>query len=128
MKYDVQVVDAGGDTATVVLTVADEGRLKPFYSVELIALSRDTDSQGGHGYDVKAPIKLQPTQDGRRVGQVQIRKQFLDRAQIRILTDRFDGQPQRWLANYEIPVRRFMAKSPGAPPPLASPPASNVTK
>ncbi len=70
VKYDVQVNDAGGDTATVVLTVADEGRLKPFYSVELIALSRDTDSQGGHGYDVKAPIVLKPTQDGRRVGQV----------------------------------------------------------
>ena len=106
-------------------TLADEGRLKPFYSIELIALSKETDSQGGHGYDVKAPIKLKPTEDGRRVGQVQIRKDLLDRAQIRILTDKFDGQPQQWLANYEVPISRFLNKGQA---PLASPPASNVTK
>lgn len=128
LKYDVQVNDAGGDTATVVLTVADEGRLRPFYSVELIAMSKDTDSQGGHGYDVKAPIVLKPTQDGRRVGQVKIRKQFLDRAQIRILTDKVDGRPQQWLANYEVPIRKFLNQGPGGRAPLASPPAANPTK
>ncbi len=128
LKYDVQVNDAGGDTATVVLTVADEGRLKPFYSIELIALNPATDGQGGHSYDVKAPIVLKATQDGRRVGQVQIRKQFLDRAQIRILTDKVDGRPQQWLANYEVPIRKFLNQAPGARSPLASPPASNVTK
>ncbi len=66
LKYDVEVTSADRETATVVFTVADEGRLKPFYKIELIAFSRETDSQGGHGYDVKTPIELKTTQDGRR--------------------------------------------------------------
>src|ERR1043165_1988844 len=76
-KYDVQVNDAGGDTVTVVFTVADEGRMKPFYSVELIAMNPQTDNQGGHSYDVKSPITLKATKDGQRTGEVQIKKEFL---------------------------------------------------
>ena len=40
LKYDVEVNDADGDTLTVVFTLADEGRLKPFYSIELVAFSK----------------------------------------------------------------------------------------
>jgi len=125
LKYDVQVNDTGRDTVTVVFSLADEGRLKPFYSIEVIAMNPETDSQGGHAYDVKEKIILKPTEDGRRIGQVQIKKEFLDHAQIRILTDHVDGQQQHWLANYETPVRRFLDKSPA---PIASPPGSKVTK
>jgi hypothetical protein len=128
LKYDVQVNDAGSDTATVVFTLADEGRLKPFHSIELIALNKETDSRGGHSYDVKAPITLQATNDSRRVGQVQIRKEYLDRAQIRILSDKFDGQQQKWLVNYEIPLSKFLSKGPAAPSPLASPATSKFKK
>jgi hypothetical protein len=112
-----------------VFTLADEGRLKPLSLIELIALSKETDNQGGHTYNVKVPIVLKPTQDGRRAGQVQIRKEFADRAQIRILTDRVDGQPRQsgW-ACYEIPINKFLNKAPSAASPLASPPASKVTK
>src|SRR5262245_40954415 len=74
LKYDVQVRDGGGDTVTVVFILADEGRLKPLYSVELIALSKETDNQGGHSYDVKAPIVLTRAQDGVSKGQVQVRR------------------------------------------------------
>ncbi len=66
LKYDVQVGDAGGGTLSVKLTLADEGRLKPIATIELIAFSKETDSQGGHSYDVKAPFVLKPTRDGRR--------------------------------------------------------------
>jgi hypothetical protein len=126
LKYDVQVNDAGGDTVTVVFTLADEGKLKPFYSLEVIAMSKETDTQGGHGYDVKKLIELKATKDGKRVGQVQIKKEFLDRAQIRILTEMVDGQPQRaGLACHEIPINKFLDKTPSA---VASPPASKVTK
>lgn len=128
LKYDVEVNDAGRDTLTVVFTLADEGRLKPFYKIELIAFSKETDDQGGHAYDVKAPIELKTTQDGRRVGQVQIRKEFADRAQFRILTQMVDGQPQRWLAYYVIPINKFLKKAPAATSPIASPPVSKVTK
>jgi transcriptional regulator len=125
LKYDVQVNDTGADKVTVVFTLADEGRLKPFYSVELIAMNKETDSQGGHSYDVKEKFVLKPTADGRRVGQLQMSKEFLDHAQIRILTERLDGQPQQWLANYETPIRKFLDKDRA---PIASPPASKVTK
>jgi hypothetical protein len=56
LKYDAAVSDADGDNATVVFTLADEGRLKPFYSIEVVAFSKP-DSQGGRTYDVKAPIE-----------------------------------------------------------------------
>jgi hypothetical protein len=129
MKYYVEVNNADGDTATVVFTLADEGRLKPLYSIELFAFSKETDSQGGHGYDVKTPFVLKATKEGRRAGQVQIRKEFIDRAQIRILTRMVDGQPQTsGLACYEIPLNQFLNQTPAAPMPLASPPASKVTK
>jgi hypothetical protein len=128
LKYDVEVNEVDRDTLTVVFTVADEGRLKPFYKIELIVFSKETDSQGGHAYDVKAPIELKTSKDGRRVGQVQIRKEFLDRAQIRILTNRVDGQPQQWLAYYVIPIDKFLNNAPSAASPIASPPASKITK
>jgi len=138
VKYDIAVYDAGSGMLTVVFTLADEGRLKPFYSIELIVLSKEIDNQGGHSYDVKTPIVLKTTSDGRRAGQAQMRKELLDRAQIRILTNRFDGQPQQWLANYEIPIKKVLNKTPvaaspaaplpPAPPPIAAPSASKVTK
>jgi hypothetical protein len=137
LKYDVQVNDAGGGLLTVVFTLADEGRLKPLHSLELFAFNKETDSQGGHSYDVRAPIVLKPTPDGRRAGQAQMRKEFADRAQIRILTDRVDGQPQRsgW-ACYEIPISKFLNKAPApsvaspsaASPSAASQPAAKVAK
>jgi hypothetical protein len=128
LKYDVQVNDAGNGNVTVVLTVADEGRLKPFYKLELIAMSEEMDKEGGRAYDVKATIELKPTKDGRLVGQAQMRKEFLNRAQIRMLTDRFDGQPQQWLACYEVPVSRFVDKDSAGPLPVATQPTLKATK
>ena len=81
LKYDVTVSDADSDKLNVVFTLADEGRLKPFYSLELIAFSKQTDGQGGRTYDVSLPIELKPTKDGKRTGQVQIRKDVADRAE-----------------------------------------------
>src|ERR1700730_2084561 len=52
LKYDVAVRDADGDKVTVVFTLADEGRLKPFYSLDLVAFSIPKDSRSGSTYDV----------------------------------------------------------------------------
>ncbi len=129
LKYDVQVNDAGGDTVTVAFTLADEGRLKPISSIELFAFSKETDNQGGHAYDVKAPIELKMTKDGRRAGQAQIRKEFVDRTRIRILTKMVDGKPQSpGFAEYEVPISKFLSKAPAAAPSVASPPTSKVAK
>lgn len=112
MKYGVEINDAGQDTVTVVFNLADEGRLKPFDLIELIALNKETDSQGGHTYDVRAKIELKTTKDGRRAGQVQIRKEFADRAKFRILTRTIDGKAQATESYYEIPINKFLNKTP----------------
>src|SRR3990172_2208533 len=138
LKYDVEVHDSDGDKLTIVFTLADEGRLKPIASINLVAFS-EPDKLGGRTYDVKAPIELKPTKDGRRAGQAQMRKQFVDRAKIRILTLMVDGKRQTAGAAYfDIPIAKYMNKAPAtassaaasplAPPPIAAPSASKVTR
>jgi hypothetical protein len=117
-----------------VFTLGDDGRLKPIYSITLVAFSKQMDSQGGRGYDVKAPIEMKATEDGKRVGQVQIRKEFADRAMIRILTQTVDGQRQQYAAFYDIPLKKFLNKAPTtaasrqAAPSYSAPPAPRFTK
>jgi hypothetical protein len=114
LKYDVAVSDGDGDMLTVVFTLADEGRLKPFYSLDLVAFSKP-DGQNGRSYDFSEPIKLKPTDDGKRVGQVQIPKKFLDRAQIRIISLMVNGkrQPSGGVF-YDIPIAKYLNKAPAA--------------
>jgi hypothetical protein len=127
LKYDVEVTDAGGDMLSVTFTLADEGRLKPIYSIELIALSEQTDSQGGRSYDAKLPVELKPTEDGRRAGQVQISKQIADRAKFRILTQTVNGKRQTaGAAYYAIPLNKFLSEA--SAPAAASPAESKVAK
>jgi hypothetical protein len=129
LKYDVEVAPADGDKVTVVLTMADEGRLKSVYSYHVVAFSKQTDSQGGRSYDVKAPLVLKPTQDGQRTGQVQIRKDLVDRAMIRVLTLNVDGKRQTaGAAYYDIPLRKYMNEPPTAASRQAPPSASKVRK
>jgi len=114
LKYDVAVADADGDKLTVVFALADEGRLKPFYSVDLVAFSKP-DSGGSRTYDFNEPIKLKPGDDGKRVGQGQIPKKFLERAQIRIITLTVDGKRQpSGGAFYDIPIAKYLNKAPVA--------------
>ncbi len=129
LKYDVAVEDTGSDTLTIVFTLADEGRLKPIYSIDLVAFSKQTDNQGGRSYDVMEPIKLKPTQDGKRAGKVQLRKEFVDRAKIRIITLTVDGQRQpSGGVFYDIPIAKYLNKAPADTSPLASPPRANAIK
>jgi len=108
LKYDVELIAADRDMVNVVFTLADEGRLKPIHSITVVAFSQP-DSQGGRSYDVKAPIELKTTKDGKRVGQVQIGKKFVDRAMIRILTLTVDGRRQTaGAAYYDIPLKKFL--------------------
>ena len=129
MKYDVEVHDADGDKVTVVFTIADEGRLKPFYSVDLVAFSKQTDGQGGRSYDANVPIKLEPTKDGKRTGQAQIRKDLLDRAKIRIISLTVDGkrQPSGGVF-WDIPIIKHWKNAPAATPDVASPPKATKAR
>ena len=131
LKYEVEVNGADGDKLNVRFTLADEGRLKPIYSATVVAFSNPRNNDGS--YLVKAQIDLKPTKDGKLTGQVQIPKSLADRAQIRILTQTFDGRWQTAGAKlYDIPLKKFLsagvADSSKTLPSIASPPSTKVTK
>jgi hypothetical protein len=131
LKYEVEVNPADGDNLNVLFTLADEGRLKPIYSATVVAFSNPRSNDGA--YLVKAKIDLKPTKDGKLTGQVQIPKRLADRAQIRILTQTFDGRWQTAGARlYDIPLKKFLsagvADSSKTLPSIASPPSIKVTK
>ena len=131
LKYEVEVNAADGDKLNVRFTLADEGRLKPIYSATVVAFSNPISNDGS--YLVKTQIDLKPTKDGRLTGQVQIPKRLADRAQIRILTQTFDGRWQTAGAKlYDIPLKKFLsagvADSSKTLPSIASPPSTKVTK
>ncbi len=133
LKYDLQVSATSGDELNVAFTLANGGRLKPVYSITVVAFSK-LQSDGGRSYLVKTPIELKTTKDGKLAGQVQIRKEYADIAMIRILTLTVDGRRQTaGAAYYDIPLKKFLNKAPVAassptPSSIAAPPASKVVK
>ncbi len=123
-KYDVAVTQADKDNLNVVFTLADEGRLKPFYKLELISMSKSADNQGSRMYDMRSPFELKTTAEGLALVRCRYARN-LQTAMIRILTLTVDGQRQtRGAAYYDIPLNRYLKKAPAAGSPLASPPAS----
>jgi hypothetical protein len=132
LKYDVEVNAADGKMLNVLFTLADQGRLKPIYSATVIAFS-NANSDGSRSYLVKEQIDLKSTMDGKLTGQTQIRKEFADRAMVRILTLSVDGRRYTSASYYDISLRKFlnrgaMAAAPKAPPSIASQSESSVNK
>ena len=129
LKYDVKISAADRDTVNVEFTLEDEGRLKPIYSITVVAFSKQTDSQGGRSYDVKEKIEFKTNADGKRVGQVQIRKEFVDRAMFRVLTLNVDGKRQTaGAAYYDIPLKKFLNQVPAAASRTFPTPSAKVAK
>ncbi|SFJ42093.1 hypothetical protein [Planctomicrobium piriforme] len=135
LKYDGEVDAANGDKLIVHFTIADQGRLKPIHSVFVMAFS-NSDRTGTNL--VKTSITMQPTDDGKLTGQVEVGKEFADRAVIRIFTLTVDGRsqmagPTAGARYYDIPLKKFLNKAPLTTSPrsgssIAPPPASNVAK
>jgi hypothetical protein len=116
LKFDVKVTAAEGDKMTVHFRLTDQGRLKPIYTTTLVAFS-DPGYDGSRTFLAQTPIEMKPTKDGHLVGQTQITKDLLERAQIRILTLTVDGKRQTGgAASYYIPLKRFLTKAPVAAP------------
>ncbi|WP_254510866.1 hypothetical protein [Anatilimnocola floriformis] len=122
LKYDMKVTAAEGDKVNVLFTLADEGRLKPVYTITLVAFHQNYD--GSRTYLAQAPIAMKPTKDGGLEGQTQVSKEVIDRTQIRILTLSVDGKRQNVAASYYIPLKRFLTKAPAATSPSAAPESS----
>ena len=128
LKYEAEATVAA-DKINVTFTLADQGRLKPIYSVSIVAFS-DPRRDGGRTWLMNTAFDLKPTKDGKLTGQLQFNKDLLDRAQIRIMTMTFDGKYQHAGARYyQMPVKKFLKKSQApAPAAVASPPATTVIK
>ena len=135
LKYDGDMEAANGDKLNFHFTIADQGRLKPIHSVFVMAFS-NPDRTGKNL--VKTSITMKPTEDGKLTGQVEVGKEFANRAVIRIFTLTVDGRsqmagPTAGARYYDIPLKNFLKKAPGAassqtPSSIASPPKSKVTK
>lgn len=135
LKYAGEVDATRGDKLTVHFTIADQGRLQPIHSVFVMAFS-NPDRTGTNL--VKTPITMGRTEDGKVTGQVEVGKEFADRAVIRIFTLTVDGRsqmvgPTAGARYYDIPLKKFPKKAPlAASPPsgssLEAPQAPNVVK
>lgn len=126
LKYGVTAEEAGADTV-IKFTLADEGRLRPIHSVTLAILDKQNSTPNSQRFEVKGRLDLKPTADGKRMGQMQLRKDLVDRAMIRILTQRVDGRYQPSAAYYDIPVAKHLqeANQPGVATRPASPTKEN---
>ena len=135
LKYDGEVDAASGDKLIVHFTIADQGRLKPIHSVFVMAFS-NPDRTGTNL--VKANMKMKPGKDGKLTGQVEVGKEFADRAVIRIFTLAVDGRsqmagPAAGARYYDIPLKKFLKKtrlavSSQSGASIGPTPASNVSK
>jgi hypothetical protein len=137
VKYRGEVKASNGDKLNVRFTLANQGRLKPIHSVFVMALS-NPDRSGSRTYLLKAPITLKRSKDGELTGHVAVRKEFANRAVIRVFTYTIDGRsqmvgPTAGARYYDIPLRKLLKKAPLAASPqsplsIASPPASKFAK
>jgi hypothetical protein len=88
LKYDVKVTDHSTGRVTLVLTIADEGRLKPLDSVDLQFPSKD-----GTGYvDLSVALAVAEV-DGQRVARVHVHKDLIKNAEFQLRTTHLDGKP-----------------------------------
>lgn len=117
LKYDVTVVDHYTGRVTVVLTIADEGRIKPLDSVDLMIPME----KGQGSVDLMVSLATREV-DGKRAARVHLKKEWAERAQIWLKTSSFDGKraversihPIR-IADYLKNVPAATAKPPRAP-------------
>lgn len=120
LKYDVAVEDAGPDMVTVKFTLIDEGRLKPIHSVSLSVLDKQYSSPNSKTHKVIGRLEFKTTSDGKRVGAIKLRKDSVELGNLKVLTQRVDGQFQsKGAAYYDIPLVKYL-NEPGSPA-VASP-------
>lgn len=125
LKYEVAVEDAGAGMVTVKFTLLDEGRLKPVHSVSLSVLDKQHSTANARRFNVVGRLEFKTTPDGKRVGQIKLRKDQVDLGNLQVLTQRVDGKFQSaGAAYYDIPLAKHLndADSPAvaSPPPSAS--------
>jgi hypothetical protein len=92
LDYDLTVTDHGTGRVTIVFTLADEGRLAPLDEVQLAVPAEEKNDDGSHWMDLVVSIDMVRTEGGRYVGRVHLRKEWAERAEIRLNTHTLDGK------------------------------------
>lgn len=110
LKYEVTVQDHGTGRVTVVLTIADEGRLKPVQSVDLMIPME----KGQGSVDLMVSLDAREV-DGTRVARVHLKKEWAQRAQIWLKTSTFDGKQLLERSIHPIPLADHMKNASAAP-------------
>jgi hypothetical protein len=137
LQYDVVVHDHGNGRLGIEFTLADDGRLKPLYAVDLSVPAQEPDKNGGYSMDLSVTMELTKSNDGKRVARFEIRRDWAERAQIWLSTYTFDGKPLVMTHyHYVIPVAKYLKPpvapaapdKPAAAPPAAEPPAPPATE
>jgi hypothetical protein len=127
LKYDVALKDHGTGRVTIVLTLADEGRLKPLDEVQLAIPAREKRKDGGHWMDLVVSIDMIKAEGGKRVGRVHILRELAERAEIRLNTHTMDGKPDlETRLHHVIPIAKYLRDA--AEPAAATPPATERKK
>ena len=125
LDYDVAVTDHGTGRVTVVLTITDEGRLKPLDSVQFGIPDKEKNESGGHWMDLAVSIEMVKAKDGKRIGRVHVLRELAERAQITFNTRTIDGKidpTAGWY--YVIPVAKYLKET---TEPVVAPPAKPST-
>ena len=119
LKYDIAVEEHTFDGAntgrvTVVLTLADEGRLKPLDGVQLDILGQEKNKDGSNWMDLVLLIDMRKVDDGKRIGRVHIRKDLAERAVIRLNTRTLDGKTMNLTGGmyHVIPIAKYLKAAP----------------
>ncbi|MDB5335262.1 MAG: hypothetical protein JWN70_881 [Planctomycetaceae bacterium] len=125
LEYDVSVQDHGTGRVTVVLTLADEGRLKPLDDVQLVIPGREKNQDGGNWMDLVVSIDMRKTNAGQRVGRVHLTKEWAERAEIQLNTHTKDGKKDSLTRlHHVIPLTKYLKKVPL--PAAAKPPVTGA--
>ena len=126
LKYDVAVEENGVGRVTVVLTLADEGRLKPLDEVQLYVPGKEKNKDGSSPAELVVSIDTVKGEGGTRVGRVQILRETAERAQIWLNTHTMDGKLDAdTRLHHVIPIAKYLKAAPAAGEPAVLQPAKS---
>ena len=108
LKYDITVMEHGTGRVTLVLTITDQGKLKPFDSIDLVVPDEKKNQHGGRYADLSVALAAKE-QDGKEVVRVHILRELAERAEIQFRTHQLDGkqEPLTWYY-YALPVAELL--------------------
>jgi hypothetical protein len=115
LKYDVAATEhPASGRATFVLTLVDEGRLKPLEAVQLVVQTRGPERDGTRPMDLVVSMKLRKTDGEQRVGQVHLLRELAERAEIHLITQTMDGKRtgSRTTLIHVIPLAKYLSRAP----------------